>query len=138
LPYSALALLPKDAAVCTVVREPVGRTLSHFAHVRTHGRQMELTLDEFVTAPRWRAVWTNFQARQLAVDVPVEEAWQGSWTGTLQELLDAAPNVDEPELTERALERLTAIEFVGVTADLDGVLQRVAEFWGKSAPPALP
>src|SRR5213078_1576758 len=85
---------------------------------------------------------TNFQARQLAVDVPVEEAWQGSWTGTLQELLDAAPNVDEAELIgrarERALERRTAIEFVGVTADLDGVLQRVAEFWGKPAPPALP
>jgi hypothetical protein len=139
LPYSALAVLPAETAVCTVVREPVARTLSHYAHVRTHGRQMDLSLEEFVSADRWRSVWVNYQARQLALDVPVEEAWQGRLAGTggLQEVLDAEPDIDEDELTERALTRLRKIDVVGVADDLDAVAASVAELWGKPAPPLL-
>jgi hypothetical protein len=140
LPYSALTLLPAETAVCTVVREPVARTLSHFAHVRTHGRQMGLSLDEFVTSDRWRSAWVNYQARQLALDVPVEEAWQGRLAGTggLQDMLDAAPDIDDDELTERALTRLRKIDVVGVADDLDAIAAGVAETWGKAAPSPLP
>ena len=138
LPYGTLALLPKDTAACTVVREPVARTLSHFTHVRTHGRQMQLTLEEFVSSQRWRPVWVDYQARHLAVDVPVEEAWQGRHAGLLQELVDAPLSVTVDELTERALERLDAVELVGISDDLDALVRRVAEFWGKSPPPPVP
>jgi hypothetical protein len=140
LPYSALTLMPAETAVCTVAREPVDRTLSHFAHVRTHGRQMGLSLEEFVTSERWRAVWVNYQARQLALDVPVEDAWHGrlKGTGALQDQLDAAADVDDDELTERAVTRLRKIDVVGVADDLDAVAARVAETWGKPVPPPLP
>jgi hypothetical protein len=101
---------------------------------------MDLSLEEFVGSERWRPVWVNYQARQLALDVPVEDAWKGRLKGTggLQDLLDAAPDIDGDELTERALTRLRKIDVVGVADDLDAVAARVAEVWGKPPPPPLP
>jgi hypothetical protein len=137
LPYGAMGLLPLETAAATVVREPVGRTLSHFAHVRTHGRQRELSLEEFVCSPSWRPVWVNHQTRQLAHDVPVVEAWTAGFTDSLQELLDAEPATPDAELLPVALERLDGMELVGVTEHLDALLARIAAFWGKSPPPPL-
>jgi hypothetical protein len=137
LPYGAVDLLAPDAAVLTVLREPVSRTLSHFTHVRANGHD-DLTLEEFVGADAWRQVWQDHQAKQLAADVPVEAAWRGDHAGPdLQELLtswSAGADADPGALLESASRRLAAIDIVGVTDDLTAVLRQVAALWGKPEP----
>jgi hypothetical protein len=139
LPFPVIELLPPATVVLTVLREPVARTLSHFAHLRTHGGRPDLTLEEFVGSDAWRPAWANYQARQLASDVPVGEAWLGRFPAgtTLQAMIDAPFTIDDAELAERSTKRLAAIEVVGVADDLDAVLQQVAELWEKPAPAAL-
>lgn len=137
LPFDALGLLPPGTVSCTVVREPVSRTLSHLAHVRTHGGHPRLTVEEFVGDRRWRAVWADYQARQLAADLPVDDARAGRHPGPLQDVLDAPIAVDAGELARRAVARLAAVDIVGVTDDLDAVVRQVARRWGKPPPAPL-
>lgn len=136
LPYGAVEVLPANAKTLTVVREPVGRTLSHFTHLRTHGGEAELTLERFVRDPAWHRHWVDYQARQLAADVPVGAAWAGDWTTRLQDLVDGLVLPDD-ELRERSLARLAAVDLVGVNDDLLAVVRAVAELWEKPAPAAL-
>ncbi|MCU1374384.1 MAG: hypothetical protein JWO68_1670 [Actinomycetia bacterium] len=139
LPYPVIELLPAATVLLTVVREPVARTLSHLAHLRTHGSRPDVTIDEWVGSDEWRPSWVNYQARQLASDVPVGHAWLGQYPegATLQALIDAPFAVDDAALADRAAERLATIEVVGVAEDLDAVLRRVAELWQKPEPPPL-
>ena len=137
LPYGAVEVLPEGTVTVTIVREPVGRTLSHFTPLRTHGGEAGLTLEEFVRVDRWRAVWSDYQARQLAAEVPVGAAWRGDWPGVLQELQDTPWTGTEAELHEQASARLASIDVVGVSNDLDAVMRRVAEVWKKDTPPPL-
>lgn len=138
LPYGVLAVLPPGTVTVTIVRDPVKRTLSHFSHLRTHGQQHDLTIEQFVTDPAWRAVWEDFQARQLAIDVPAEDAWLGRVDGSLQEIVDAPNLLPFEELEARACARLEQIDIVGVSDDLDAVVRAVAERWGKPAPEPVP
>lgn len=136
LPYDALDVLPSNTLALTVVREPVTRTLSHFTHLRTHGGETGLTLQAFVRDEAWQRHWVDYQARQLAAEVPVGAAWQGDWSTRLQDLVDdCAPPFDE--LRWRALARLDAVDIVGVNDDLPAVVRAVAARWGKPPPPAL-
>jgi hypothetical protein len=139
LPFPVIELLPPATVLLTVLREPISRTLSHYAHLRTHGGRPDLTIDEFIGGDVWRPAWANYQARQLACDVPVGEAWLGRFPAgtTLQAMIDAPFGVDDVELVERATKRLAAIEVVGVADDLDAVLQQVAALWEKPAPTPL-
>ncbi|MCU1485010.1 MAG: hypothetical protein JWN67_1756 [Actinomycetia bacterium] len=138
LPYPVVELLPANTALLTVVREPVSRTLSHLAHLRTHGERPDLTLDAFLHDEAWHPMWRNYQARQLACDVPVGEAWLGRLpAGTLQARIDGPITIGDDELVERATKRLATIDVVGVADDLDAVLRRVAELWQKPAPAPL-
>lgn len=136
LPYGAVEVLPPNTKTLTVVREPVSRTLSHFTHLRTHGGQVDLTLETFVRDEAWRRHWVDYQARQLAAEVPVGAAWQGEWSVRLQDAIDGcAPPFDE--LRQRALDRLAAVDIVGVNDDLHAVVRAVAAVWGKPPPPAV-
>lgn len=136
LPYEALDVLPSNTMTLTVVREPVSRTLSHFSHLRTHGGEADLTFEAFVRDEPWRRHWVDYQARQLASDVPVGAAWRGEWSTRLQDSIDVfAPPFDE--LRQRALARLAAVDIVGVNDDLHAVVRAVAAVWGKPPPPAL-
>ena len=140
LPYHARALLAPDVVACTVIREPVARTLSHLGHLRTHGGRKDLSLEAFVSSPQWRPHWENYQARQLAHDSPVDAARRGEFprrepTGemvTLQSLIDGAGFPPEDDLLAAALQRLEEIELVGVSDRLDDLAGRVAAVWGKS------
>jgi hypothetical protein len=134
LPHGALEVLPPGMAACKVVREPVGRTLSHFAHLRTFGQRPDLTLEDFLRRDEWRPTWVNYQARQLAVDLPVQEALHGR-VGELQPLLDGPTELDD--LSARSAARLASIELVGTTDDLDCLARQVADLWRKPAPPPL-
>jgi hypothetical protein len=140
LPYATLGLLSPETATCTVLRDPLDRTLSHLAHLRIHGGRPDLGLDEFVHDELWHPFWVDYQARQLAVDVPVEDAWLGRpiATATLQAHFDADPGLSADDLYARATQRLEKIDLVGVSDDLDQVLRAVAALWRKPPPPPAP
>jgi hypothetical protein len=140
LPYGTLALLSPETATCTVLRDPLDRTLSHYAHIRIHGGQPKLTLEEFVHDEQWRLQWVDYQARQLGVDVPIEDAWLGRPIGapSLQARFDADPGLTPEDLLSRASQRLEKIDIVGVSDDLDQVLRAVAALWRKPAPAPAP
>jgi hypothetical protein len=153
LPYETVELLPDGVALCTVIRDPVERTLSHHAHVNTMlaGRgEPQVEIEEFLTTARWRPMWENYHARQLVHRIGLAEAWtkfspaqlaaaQGMGGSDaefpLQSLFDSAPlTLTADELLGAALSRLDTFEFVGTTEDLDSLVAAIARFWNRPAP----
>lgn len=155
----ALDLLAPETETATVLREPLTRVLSHWAHVRRDpalaGEAADLPLEEFVFSPRWRPLCENFQARNLVHRVGISRAWHdyspvrrlaalGLQSGAraaalpLQCLFEFGPmEMDLPTLTAAALARLDAIEYVGVTEGLHDIYRVLAERWGVAEPPPL-
>lgn len=140
LPYPVLDLLPPTTAAVTVLRDPVDRTLSHLAHLRTFGRRPDVTLEQFVGADEWRPSWVNYQARQLASDAPVGDAARGHFPAgaTLQALVDRPWADGDAALDARARARLATIDVVGTVEDLDAVVGAVAAIWHKPQPAPVP
>lgn len=156
----ALELLPAGTVSATVIRDPIERVLSHYAHVLSDPAiQVEstgLTLEEFVYAPRWRPYCENFQARSLVHRVGLAGMWRDRSPETLlaeldehtrprasrlplQNLFDLGPMaVSGDALRRAALEQLDAIDIVGVTDRLEGIFYDMAAVWGVDAPPPLP
>jgi hypothetical protein len=153
LPYEALSLLPSGGAVCTVLRDPVARTLSHHAHVNeTRGLPL-VSLQEFVTSETWRPLWVNYQARQLLHEVGLAGAWsrfspveegspvlsEADTRFPLQSRFDTGPlEGDQDTLLAAGLTRLDSIELVGITDAVPALLERIAELWDRPVPPAVP
>ena len=147
LPYEVVALLPSNIAVCTVLRDPVERTLSHHAHVAGP------TLDEFLSDRQWRPLWENYQARQLVHRIGLGEAWRtysprqraasrnlsaADTDYPLQSLFDSTPlSIAPDELLPAALASLDRVDIVGATEDLPSVLSQVAGLWKTAAPPTM-
>jgi hypothetical protein len=156
LPLEAIDLLPEGGAVCTVIREPVGRTLSHHAHLNADlvGQgQPAVSLEEFLSEERWRPLWQNYQARQLVGRIGLTDAWKAFSPVTrstrrllsasdrdfpLQSLFDSEAVLPGGDLAASALEQLDRIDLVGTTEDIDGLLERVADFWHVPVPAAAP
>jgi hypothetical protein len=155
----ALDLLAPETETATVVREPLTRALSHWAHVRRDpallGEASNLSLEDFVFSPRWRPLCENFQARNLVHRVGIARAWHdyspvrrlaalglqagaGAAALPLQCLFELGPmEVDLPTLTATAIARLDAIEYVGVTERLHDIYRVLAARWGVADPPPL-
>jgi hypothetical protein len=159
LPYEAQQLLPPGFAVCVVLRDPVDRTLSHFAEVRRNpevvAESPDFSLEEFLESPRWRTLYENYQARQLAHEVQLDRAgvdyvpaerfarlgppFPREHPLPLQSYFDCSPLASNPdELLRRGRERLDELEFVGVTEKLENVFTAVARSWGVLDPSPLP
>jgi hypothetical protein len=141
------------------LRDPVERTLSHYAHLRRNPAVLaeapDFSLDDFLESPRWNTLARDYQARQLVHEVELAgagtefspaERFRGLGPPfppehelPLQSFFDCSPlSVAPDELPESALERLESIEFVGVTERLDGLFARVARAWGFDDPGSLP
>ena len=155
----ALDLLAPETETATVVREPLTRALSHWAHVRRDpalvGEASDLSLEDFVFSPRWRPLCENFQARNLVHRVGITRAWHdyspvrrlaalGHQAGAGASALplhchfELGPmDVDLPTLTASALARLNAIQYVGVTEGLADLYRMLAARWGVTDPPPL-
>jgi hypothetical protein len=159
LGYEARGLLPSRFATCLVLRDPVERTLSHYAHLRAIPHVIEehpgFSLEEFLRSPRWSTLSHNYQARQLVHEVDLRGAWvtfspqerfralgppfPAEHPLPLQSLFDCSPLELSPgDLLPVATERLETIEFVGVTEQLDSLYAAVAGSWGIEDPPPLP
>ena len=159
LGYEARTLLPAQFVTCVVLREPLERTLSHYGHLRGNPDVIaecpDFSLEQFVHSLRWRTLCSNYQARQLVHEIGLSGAWvnfspedQYRTLGPpfppehrlpLQSYFDSSPlALGADELLVRARERLAAIEFVGVTEQLDALAASVAHAWGTQTPPPLP
>jgi hypothetical protein len=145
-PYEALSFVPDPYSTLCVLREPVARTLSHYSELRSaRARYRDLPLDEFVFNEEFDVPSGNYQARQLAHEIGLADAWR-SYTPEeglraagadpeqaypVQALFDSTPlQFDEDTLLHRARANLARIDFVGVTESLDSVGGAVARLFG--------
>jgi hypothetical protein len=159
LGYEARQLMLSRFATCIALRDPVERTLSHFAHLRRNPAVLaeapDLSLEDFLESPRWCTLARNYQARQLVQEVGLTGAgiefspaerfrslgppFPPEHELPLQSFFDCSPlSVPPDELRDRAVERLESIEFVGVTEQLDGLFAKVARALGFDDPGPLP
>lgn len=122
--------------VITMLRDPVERSVSHFAHVRRapehyhHALARTMTLRQFVEDERTRAMVENFQARWLANRFdPVAEAIRaGEGFLALErrtDELNTTPN--DAALLARARATLRRCAFVGVTEAFAASMRRLGE-----------
>jgi hypothetical protein len=158
LGYEARQLLPARFATCVVLRDPVERTLSHYAHLRRNptvkAESPDFSLEEFLESPRWRTLAHDYQARHLVHEVGLADAWRNfspedairdlgpsvpaEQKLPLQSLFDRSPlSVPADDLLGQARRRLDSLEFVGVTEHLDALFAKVARSWGVPNPGPL-
>jgi hypothetical protein len=157
LPFEVVDLLPEGVTLCTIVRDPVERTLSHHAHINSilvSRGQPPVGIEEFVTSAAYGPLWQDYQARQLVHRVGIAEAWRtyspverAAARGIsgldaaypLQSLFDSTPlEVRGNELRDTALEHLERIDVVGTTDHLEDVVARIAAGWDRPAPVSVP
>lgn len=136
LPAGASAIGPQLATTLTVLREPVARTLSHFAHVRQHEDRRSLDLATFVSSDAWRARWVNHQARHLLGVTPMFDDWTRGIGAMSVSPSDALP-LSDARLRTEALAALRSIDIVGTSDDLGAVAREVASRWEKQPPAAV-
>jgi hypothetical protein len=137
IPYEALSVIPQPFSTICVLRDPFQRTLSHYRDLRANEPTLaELTLDEFVSSDRFDVPSGNYQARQLAHQIDIANAWLSfspeedyrarggspEQLYPLQALFDSTSvSLDEAQLLETALWHLDDVTYVGVTDDLDAL-----------------
>ncbi len=158
LPYEIREMLPARTQVVTVLRDPVERTLSHYWEVQQQAAVWEespnFCIEEFIDSPRWNTLVVNYQARQLAHRIDVAGAgvaydpaarfaslgapFPPEHSHPLQSYFDCSPlELSGPALERAARHALDAIEFVGVTEQLEALFADVVAWWGREPAPAL-
>jgi hypothetical protein len=144
IPFAALALVPPPFTTMTVLRDPFSRTLSHYSHLRSVDPvYRDLTLERFVFDEGF-AFSGNYQARQLAYDIDMANAWRSFSPAQrfaarggdptpypLSALFDSGPvEQSDDELFRNAAANLARIDMVGTTEHLDDIARVVAELFG--------
>jgi len=145
LPFAALPLIPPPYHTLVVLRDPFARTLSHFTNLR-HANPLfrGLSLEQFVFDGGFQLAG-NVQARYLAHDIDLGNAWR-SWSPEhrlasiggdpltlfpLQALFDSGETgQSDEELLENAKRNLDRIDFVGITDALGDIAARLATRFG--------
>lgn len=149
LPFEALALVPPPFSTMCVLRDPQARTLSHYADLRRNvPRFADLSLDEFLASDEFAVPRGNYQARQLAHQIGIADAWvtysplvpyvarggDPDHPYPIQALFDSTEvGLDDDGLLRTARTRLAGMDIVGTTDDIDTIGGVVAAFFG--APP---
>lgn len=153
-PFEVVALLPGVFETVTVLRDPIARTVSHYTEfTKQHDPDGTLTLDEFLHNEVYDVPSGNYQARQLAHSIDLAKAWisyspmqlylQAGGTPDqrypLQALFDSTPlRLNDEELLGQASANLSRIDIVGVTEELDSLVDRLGSVLGagRSGAPA--
>ncbi len=130
LGHTLISLLPQQPRVITMIREPVGRTISRFKNLmRNRLRKAvgyerfldpESTIEDFLEFPPTRRLITNFQVRNLALDFDLTKRY---YDDDGQEILPkqakllsyTTTDMSDDELLAKAKQRLASFEFVGIT-----------------------
>jgi hypothetical protein len=146
IPFAALPLIPPPFTTLLVLRDPLSRTLSHYLSlVASEPAYAELTLDSFVFGDSFEALSGNYQARQLAHDKDLVDAWRSyspeqrvaatgsdpSLSHPITALFDSGPlGLSDDELLRTATGNLEQIDLVGTTDDLGRVAVLAADLFG--------
>jgi hypothetical protein len=149
IPFRALPLIPQPFSTLAVLRDPFSRTLSHYSHLKSvEPLYRDLTLERFVFDEGF-AFSGNYQARHLAHDIDLADAWRryspvnrfaarggGPAPYPLAALFDSGPvELSDEELFVAAATNLAQIDLVGVTDHLDEIARAVARTFGFTAEP---
>jgi hypothetical protein len=149
IPFEAVELIPGRFSTVCVIRDPYARTLSHWAELRkSESTFADLSLDRFVTDDLFDVPSGNYQARQLAHRIGINQAWQTysprdqvaarhgdpNQQRILQVLFDSTPvALDDEALRQASLKVLSGLDFVGVTDRLEELVQALARHVGVEA-----
>jgi hypothetical protein len=143
--------LAREVVTCTLLRDPVARTRSHWHEVRRtashphHARVRGQSFAEFVEDDCNRVMIEDYQARYLA-QLPIDMAalarrFSGSELSryALAEALEQASlRVAKPVLATLARKTLASMVVVGVCQRLHEFLVEVGQMFEISAPAAVP
>jgi hypothetical protein len=133
-----------DLNTVTVLRDPVERSISHYAHVRRdkahpyHALTQQLTLREFCVHPETRHMIENFQSAYLAARAPDPIAHARSTAPAESERLGLSVTIERAlrdlrghaSLLGAAQERLNKCVAVGVTERLAESLEAFSQALG--------
>jgi Sulfotransferase family len=150
--YPAVGIVP-DAAVTTVLRDPVERSISVWEHPRWHpdhpdrrvlARRGIRTIDDFMEDPHFGTQVRNNQTRFLGVDydlrgiVDAMERGEISHRDAVNRAAAAQLAAADEAMLERAKRRLERMLLVGVTEELSGFLAELDHRMGFAARGAMP
>lgn len=129
--YNLRHLMAEDARMLVMLREPLRRTVSALRHLQRdpsfhqdHVLARDLTIAEILRHPGLMKNQENVQARFLCASQTPEEV--SAYLTQADDHADAGDNEEPPDL-ELAQERLTGIDFVGLTENIDAVVSSMAD-----------
>lgn len=141
--YHLLEALPRPPVCVTMLRDPVDRALSHYAHIqRTPDHPLAsllrgMDLETFVHHPVGMCELCNVQTRFIGLDD--REAYFGYYklleAGRFDRLLDV---YQDRRMLDRALERLDGFAFAGLCEQYDLSVMLLCHVLGWPAPLSNP
>lgn len=131
--YNLRHLLAKDARMLVILRDPLRRTISALLHLQRdpnyhidNAVAKDLTLSEMIRHPELMRNQRNAQARFLCASMaPADDSAYLAAKLPLDPNADAGDLDDPPDL-QLAADRLTSIEFVGLTENIGAVVSTMA------------
>jgi len=141
--YSFHLLLPRMPLYLTLLRDPIERSLSQYAHVKRdphhslHKKARLQSLLEFIYDPATRPLVENFQTHYLTLNVDPRQIALTSTPDELphlrtQKMLETMrpSDLSDFELLELAKSRLNACAFVGLTERFNDSLALLSYIFG--------
>jgi hypothetical protein len=146
--YNVDDFVKRELVYITMLRDPVQRTISHFAQIRrSPGHRgydviKSQSLLEFVRDPQAQ-LYANLQTRYIGLDTNFFEL-AASFDNTLYQRFDLQQPADphspngylDPTLLERAQERMSKFAFVGIAERFDESLELLSATFGWVPPVA--
>lgn len=147
--YNISTFIPRSPVYITMLRDPIERAISKYAMLQrmtshyAHDIVKSQSLLEFATDPRTLPLYANSQTRYIAADpnaVEIRKTLPPEERDTFElwrRMENYAPNgYSDPELLERAKERLQNFAFVGLTEQFDEAIEVLCYTFGWPVPPA--
>lgn len=147
--YNVLPVLGRTPIVITILRDPLERALSYYAHIQrnpnhyAYYRVVEQSIEAFVDDERNLPLYSNVQVRYLGQsrDIPNtylsfsrSEVAQGKFMEALESY---APNgFNDPQMLTTTQQRIDEhqIEFVGIKERFDESARRLCSLFGWEPP----
>lgn len=147
--YNIQSFTPRTPVYITMLRHPVERTISIYAHIRRssphylHQIVKSQSLLDFVTDKRTQPQYINMQTRYIAADPPIAEIAKTLSPEAFQNLelerqIESfqTNGYSDPALLQRAQERLKQFAFVGIAEQFDASVEVLCYTFGWPIPPA--
>ncbi len=139
---SLVSLFDRHPLTFTFLRHPIGRTLSHFMHVKRdsnhpyHKHVVDMNLADFLTDPITVPLIYNFQSRYMSFNLtgfdcvsrfPTASSKPGHLSVTWELMSYGMSDTDILNLSLRSLDK---ISFVGFVEDFDKYMTRLVQLLG--------